>query len=106
MARKGFKWKTMINTDSGVRYQIMQMNKTDDIKVSDTALNQRKLKARQEPVMMKAAQVWSLAASVSTQNQIKEVEVPYCGVACVQAVKASKGISKIADHNPGNHIAA
>jgi hypothetical protein len=33
MNKKGFKWKTLINDQTGLRYQIMQMNRPSDLKI-------------------------------------------------------------------------
>ena len=55
MAKKGFKWKTLINDPSGTRYQIMQMNKPKDLVVSDQAIKDRKMFPRQEPLLLKSA---------------------------------------------------
>ena len=59
MQKKGFKWKTMLNDPAtGKRYQIMQMNKPKDLLVITT--NDRKLTIKQEPITLKAAQVFRL----------------------------------------------
>ena len=55
MKRQGFKWKTLINDpETGHRYQIMQMNKPKDKEFNNKACELRKLKPKQEPVLIKA----------------------------------------------------
>ena len=51
MDKKGFKWKTLINDQSGRRYQVMQMNKPKDLEIilDDNCYQ------RSEPLIVKAA---------------------------------------------------
>jgi len=44
MAKKGFKWKTLINDPTGKRFAIMQMMKPKDLEVSDKVRVSRKMK--------------------------------------------------------------
>jgi hypothetical protein len=46
MAKKGFKWKTLINDPTGKRFQIMQMAKPKDLEVSNAAIIARKMVPR------------------------------------------------------------
>jgi hypothetical protein len=64
MAKKGFKWKTLINDPTGKRYQIMQMSKPKELEVSDAILKERKMKSKQEPLTMKSAMILRLYSDV------------------------------------------
>ena len=64
MAKKGFKWKTLINDTTGKRYQIMQMVKPKELEVSDKVRVSRKMRERQEPLIMKSAMVLRLYSDV------------------------------------------
>jgi hypothetical protein len=74
MAKKGFKWKTLINDTTGKRYQIMQMVKPKELEVSDKVRVSRKMRERQEPLIMKSAMVLRLYSDV-----YQEVATPQTG---------------------------
>lgn len=61
------------------------MNKPADAEITTKALEARKLKPKQEPLVIKAAQILGLGAEkqkapVSDQPPI---EMPYCNIACL-----------------------
>jgi hypothetical protein len=66
MARKGFKWKSLVNQD-GLRYTVMQMARPKELpKVS-----------RLEPVVVKAATIYGLASMPGrTRDTLYEAAVP------------------------------
>lgn len=66
MKKQGFKWKTLINDPtSGARYQVMQMSRPKDLQVSQEAAQRRKMKAKQEPLAVKAAMLMKIDASAT-----------------------------------------
>jgi hypothetical protein len=82
----------------------MQMNKPADLELTTKALDERKIKPKQEPLMLKAALLLGLSQTEGAGGpQIEaEIEIPYCNIACMQAIKSNKGIAKLAAFNEGN----
>lgn len=81
MKRAGFKWKTLINDPTGQRYQIMQMNRPKDLQMNELEAKARKMKVKQEPLVIKAG----LLLHLINQNKLEKssftpssVEIPYC----------------------------
>lgn len=66
MNRLGFKWKTLINDPSGLRFQIMQMNRPKNLGMNEKEANARKLKLKQEPLTIKAGLLLNLCKETET----------------------------------------
>lgn len=107
MQRKGFRWKTVINAQDGARYQIMQMSRPADNQFTTKALELRKVRPKQEPIILKAAVLLSLSdkqASRTGASDLK-IELPYSSISCIRAIKQNKGIETLGDLNPDSTMA-
>ena len=66
------------------------------------------MKPKQEPLVIKAATLLSLgqtASSVTGNIGGSKIEVQHCSIACMQNIKATKGVTKFEELNPGSNDA-
>ena len=80
----------------------MQMNKPKELEVSDKVRVTRKLKERQEPLIMKSAMVLRLYSDsyqdvATPQPGAQTMEFPYCFMSCMQMLKKEKSIAALAN---------
>lgn len=106
MNKKGFKWKTLQNDPaSGVRFQIMQMNRPADIPRSSNIQSG-------EPLVLKGVHLYLLSSEESyidesfeqlysdandsmakTGNKLPLVEIPLCFYAGLRHIQAEKQVT-------------
>lgn len=116
MNKKGFKWKTLQNEASGIRFQIMQMNRPAEIA--------KVVVQRDEPVRATGTQLYILsqeesyldesfdqpttseASKTLGNNGLSRVEIPFCFYASLRHIQEKKDLTDLLKLNPSNILAA